>query len=270
MPLSVVKFKHMNQKFSLSTAVVIFLMIVALMAVTRFTPVRPHWGSLEMRPSSTITVSGQSKAEQSNQIAEFSAGVETIEATKEEALNKANEAMNELIASVKALGIEDKDIQTQSANVYQETQYERPEIMIYPPMPDDGTAVKGNWRANNSVTIKLHQVDQAEDLLNVLNQSGANYVYGPNFMVDETTVDEGTLMGEAVADAREKAEKVASGNQQKVGKIISLSEGGAYPMYAYESAMNFGVGGAKDVARAELEPGSSTTYKNVTVTFELY
>lgn len=260
----------MHQRPALNSLVVVFLLVVGLIALTRFTPLRPHWGSLEMRPTSTITVSGQAQKDQINQLAQFTAGVESIEATKEEALNKANESMNELIAAVKALGIEDQDIQTEVANVYQETEYERAEIMIYPPMPDRGSAVKGNWRANNSVSIKLRQVELAEDLLAVLNQSGANYVYGPNFMIDDTMIDDASLLSEAVADAKAKAESIATGNNQKVGKIISLNEGGVYPMYTAYEAMPMAMGSAKDTTRANLEPGSSTSYKSVTVTFELY
>jgi uncharacterized protein len=260
----------MYQKPQLNSLLVAFFLVVGLIAMTRFTPLRPHWGSLEMRPTSTITVSGQAQKDQANQLAQFTAGVESIEETKEEALNKANEAMNELIVAVKALGIEDQDIQTEVANVYQETEYERAEILIYPPMPDRGTAVKGNWRANNSVSIKLRQVDLAEDLLAILNRSGANYVYGPNFMIDDTMIDDATLLSEAVANAKAKAESIAAGNNQKVGKIISLNESGAYPMYAAYETATMAMGSAKDSVRAELEPGSSTSYKNVTVTFELY
>lgn len=260
----------MNQKPTLSSLTVIFLFVLGLIALTRFTPLKPHWGSLEMRPTATITVTGEAKQEQANQLAQFNAGVESIEATKEEALNKTNEAMNELISAVKALGIEDKDIKTEVANVYQETEYEQAEIMIYPPMPDRGAAVKGNWRANNSVSIKLRQIDLAEDLLTVLNQSGANYVDGPNFMIDDSMVEDELLLSKAVADAKAKAESVATGSNQKVGKIISLNEGGTYPFYNAYETMPMAMGSAKDVSRAELEPGSSTSYKSVTVTFELY
>ncbi len=260
----------MYQKPQFNSLVIAFLLVVGLIALTRFTPLRPHWGSLEMRPSSTITVSGQAKKDQANQIAQFTAGFESIEASKEEALDKANTAMNELIAAVKAMGIDAADIQTEMANVYQETTYDRPEIMIYPPMPDRGEAVKGNWRANNSVSIKLRQVDQAEDLLALLNQSGANYVYGPNFMIDDMMTEDETLLNEAVANAKAKAVGIAAANNQKVGKIISLSENGAYPMYAAYETMPMAMGSAKDSVRTDLEPGSSTTYKSVIVTFELY
>lgn len=258
----------MNEKPNQGNLLFAFILVVGLIAITRFTSLKPHWGTLEMRPSATITVSGTAKKEQANQIATFTAGVESIEASKEDALNKANEAMNELIAKVKAFGIEDQDIKTENASVYQETEYEA-EIMIYP-APDRGNAKKGDWRANNSVTIKLKDVAKAEELLAILNSSGANYVYGPNFSVDDLAQSNDELLTEAVANAREKAERIAKSNQQSVGKMISVTESGNYPFYAaYESAMPMAMGSAKSITDANLEPGSSLSSKTVTVTFEL-
>jgi len=261
----------MNQKQNSATLLIVFVLIVGLIAITRFTDLKPHWGSLEMRTNSTITVSGTAKKEQLNQIANFTAGVESIEETKEEALNKANEAMNQLIAKVKEFGIRAEDIQTQETNVYQETEYVSADSsvrnLIYP-QPDGGDAQKGDWRANNSVTIKLREVDKAEALLAILNTSDANYVYGPNFSVDDTEALGDDLLSEAVNNARAKAEKVAAANNQQVGKIISLTEEGSYPVYeSYKSAVP--ITGGATVVDARLEPGSSTTTKTVSVTFEL-
>jgi uncharacterized protein YggE len=225
-----------------------------------------------MGSTSTITVSGLAKKEQSNQIASFTAGMDSIEESKEEALNKVNEAMNQLIAKVKDFGIKEEDIQTQTASVYQETEYvELSNSGITKTMyPQRGDAQKGDWRANNSVSIKLREVDKAEDLLAILNESGANYVYGPDFSIEDVDLASDELLTEAVINAREKAEKVAAANNQKVGKIISLTEGGISPIYsAYKLMAPMTGGGGESAIDANLEPGSSTTSKTVTVTFEL-
>ena len=135
----------MNQKLNANT-LLLFLLVIALIAITRFTDLKPHWGSLEMRTNATITVSGTAKQEQNNQIANFTAGMESIEATKEEALNKTTAAMNQLIDKVKAFGIKAEDIQTQNASVYQETEYvpmNEVSTLIYPPQ-ERGDARKGD------------------------------------------------------------------------------------------------------------------------------
>lgn len=263
----------MNQKQNFATILFAFVLLVGLIAITRFTNLKPHWGSLEMRPTATITVSGTAKKEQVNQIANFTAGVESIEASKEAAMNKTNEAMNKLIAKVKEFGIKAEDIQTEQVNVYQETEYVSSgdaQTMIYPPQPDT-RAQKGQWRANNSVSIKLREVDKAEQLLAILNENGTNYVYGPNFTIDDAETAGDELLSQAVANAKTKAESIANANNQRVGKIISLTESGSsYPIYsAYDSVMPMAGGMTKSVSNAELEPGSSSASKTVTVTFEL-
>jgi len=262
----------MNQKPNVGKLLLCFFLVIGLIAITRFTDLKPHWGSLEMRTNATITVSGTAKKEQVNQIANFTASVESIEETKEEALNKTTEAMNQLIAKVKELGIKTEDIQTQNASVYQETEYvpmSEPTTLIYP-QPERGDARKGDWRANNSVNIKLREIDKADALLAILNNSGANYVYGPDFSIDDVETSSNELLAEAVVNAREKAEKIATANNQRVGKILSLVEGNSYPIYAnYKSVMPLAGGGSELAMDANLEPGSSTTSKTVTVTFEL-
>lgn len=262
----------MNQKTNGGNLFFAFILVVGLIAITRFTSLKPHWGSLEMGATSTITVSGLAKKEQNNQIANFTAGMDSIETSKEEALNKVNEAMNQLIAKVKDFGIKEEDIQTQTASVYQETEYVDSNTsgvtnMMY---PERGDAQKGDWRANNSVSIKLREVDRAEALLAILNESGANYVYGPDFSIEDVDSASDELLADAVNNAREKAEKIATANNQKVGKIIALTEGGVSPIYSAYKLMAPMTGAGNETAiDANLEPGSSTTSKTVTVTFEL-
>lgn len=248
----------------------VFTLILLLIVLTRFTNLKPDWGSFEIktRQASTITVTGKAEKQELNQIAYFTAGVESIEESKEAALKKSTEAMNQLIEQVKAFGIQAEDIQTQNVNVYQETEYVKETGVTNNLMyPDRGDAQKGDWRANNSVDITLRDVKRAEELLAILNNSGANYVTGPNFSLDDADQLADELLAEAVKNARAKAEKIAATNQQKVGKIITLSEDAVYPLYEnYRSAMPLSGGGGMD---AKLEPGSSTTAKTVSVTFEL-
>lgn len=259
-----------NHKYS--PWLLVFGFTVALIALTRFTPLKPHWGSLEMRQAATITVTGEARETRTNQVAQFTAGFEAIEVDKDTALSKANQAMNEVIEQVKTLGVEAADIQTENANVYQEIEYERVEILIYPPMPDAGTAKKGQWRANNSVSIKLRNIDQAEQLLSLLQNSGANYVYGPNFGLDQDQIATDTeLVTQAVAAAKTKAEQIAAASGQRVGKMVSFYENETYPVFrGYAETMPMAMGSSKDAVVANVEPGSSQLHKTVTVTFELY
>ncbi len=215
-----------------------------------------NWGKISMVPTELVSVTGEAKSAQTNQIASFSAGVDAVNENKDTAVKEVNSKVEAMIKAVKDFGIKDADIKTQNLSIYQnEESYW-----------DNGVqkSRKGQWRVSNSIEITLRQIDQAAKLADLLTNSGANNVYGPNFRLDDTSDAEKGLFDAAMADAREKAELIAKSSGRKLGKVISVTEGGAtnniYPQYLKG---DMGGGGAP------IEPGSSTVYKNLNVVFEL-
>lgn len=232
------------------------LFVTALLAGIYFVPwEKITWGKLEFLPASTVTVNGEAKDEQRNQIATFTAGVSVVHDDKQSAMNEVNDKIGTLIQAIKTFGTNDQDIKTQNLTVYQreETYWDN----------DRQKTRKGQWYVSNSVQIKLRDVDQASDLADVLGKSGANSISGPNFQLDDTTETEKDLLSKAIEDAREKGEIMALAEGRTLGKVISISEGGAVSG-ALRFPMGFEGGGGIPV-----EPGSGTVYKTVSVVFEL-
>ncbi|KKS77271.1 MAG: hypothetical protein UV74_C0013G0041 [Candidatus Woesebacteria bacterium GW2011_GWB1_43_14] len=212
-----------------------------------------NWGKVELLPTSTITVTGEAKQTERNQIASFSAGVTAQNDDKDTAVNEVNEKMTKLIADLKEFGINDSDLETQSISVNKDEMME----LIYPPR-----TTSGQWRASNSVEIALRDVDRTDELADLLSASGATDVYGPNFRLDDTNTQQAELLADAINDAREKAEKIAEASDRKLGKVITVTEGSSpsiYPLMEARSA---------DTS-TPVEPGSSSIYQTATVTFEL-
>lgn len=213
-------------------------------------------GSNPLFPKDTITVSGEAQGKQASQIALYYASVNASNDDKQTALNEVNTKMTALIAEVKKLGVPDEDIQTQNVGVNE-----------YPPsypVPVDTTVKR--WTANNSITITLRDLTKASNLADILTIMGTN-VSGPNYQADNTTSTQADVLGEAIENARKKAEKIAQASGRTLGKAIKIDEGGygVYPVM--ERSM--GVGGDTKVLPPPTEPGSQTVYKTVTVTFEL-
>lgn len=209
-----------------------------------------NWGRISFQEESVV-VNGESKTQQKNQVASFSAGVNVIGEDKEKAVAEVNEKMGELIVSIKSFGIADADVQTQSMNVYEQQETDKTK--------------KNQWVVNNTIEITLRDVNKANDLMNLLNKSGANNIYGPSFRTDDTTDTEKTLYDSAMADAREKAELIAKSSGRKLGKVINVVDGsssGYYPVY--KSALSSDAMGGGAVSEA----GSTTISKTLTVTFE--
>lgn len=212
-----------------------------------------NWGKVQLSQAETITVTGEAKGQQKSELARFTATVKKINDDKQTAVNEVNQHMETLIKQIKAFGISESDIKTQTINIYQQEEqyYEGDRRKTRP----------GQWRVSNTLEITLRDTSQTSQLTDLLAKSGATNVYGPNFYVDETTSLEANLMEEAIKNAREKAEKIAQGANKELGEIINVTEEGATKQGPIPLA---GGGGG-----AATKPGTSTVSKKVTVVFGL-
>lgn len=231
---------------------------LALLAVLYFFPWRMiTWGKIVMGPERMVTVTGYAESKEKNEIANFSAGVNSVKDSKDEAVSEVNGKISAITTAIKEFGVDAADIQTQSMSVYQrqETYY------------DNGVqkSKPGQWDVNNTISVTLRDVSRASAMADLLTASGATNVYGPNFQLDTSAKAEDSLISDAIADARIKAEAMAKASETSLDKIISVTEGSSsnliYPMYAARDGM--GGGGSA------VEPGSTKISKTVTVVWSL-
>ena len=225
--------KHTENK----GVIVLFLILIGILVF--------HWRGFK---DETVVVTGESETKQANEVASFSAGVNVIKEKKEEAVDEVNKKVKELVTSVKDFGIAEGDIQTQSVNVYEQQETDK--------------SKKNQWVVNSTVEITLRDMSKANDLMDLLNKSGANNIYGPSFRIENTTDAEKTLYDSAMADAKEKAGLIANSSGRKLGKVINVVEGNSGNYSPIYKTLSSGAGGA------ELSPGTSTISKTLTVTFE--
>lgn len=228
------------------------LALAVLLAIVYVFP--PHFVN---QPPRTITVVGSAQTQKANEVATFTAGVSAVNDDKQKAVNEVNTKVTDLIQAVKKFGVAAGDIRTQNMNIYQnqETYYE-------------GGAQKqrmGQWNVSNSVEMTLRDVAKASEFSDLLSQSGANNVYGPNFSLDNRPTNDAKLMQEAIADATAKAKAMAKNSGMALGKVITIQEGSDQNPVIY-SAKGMGLGGG---GGAPTEPGSTSVSKSVVVTFEL-
>lgn len=236
---------------------IIFAAII-LFAGTFFIPWHfVDWGGVQIEPTNTITITGEAKRKEKNQIASFDISVRTSNENREVATKEVNTKIESIIAAVKKFGIKPDDIESGSINMsrYDETYW------------DNGVSKRrpGPWNVSNSLDVILRDTEKASEFTELLWNSGATGVYGPNFSIDDSTAAEQELLGEAIKDAVKKADVLANSSGRKLGKIISVTEGSqSISAYRYTATEELGGGGGVPV-----EPGTGTVYKSVTVMFEL-
>lgn len=230
--------------------------------------------SKSVTPNRSFSVSGEGKIVAVPDIAELSFGVLTEGGKNLASLQKENTAkVNRIIAFLKENGIEEKDIRTQFYNISPRYQYfscppPRPiKDGIQTSMPCPPQEIVG-YTINQSVSVKIRQLDKTGDILARVVEKGANTVSGPVFTVDDPTELQNKARMEAVAQAKEKAKAVAGAGGFRLGKLLSLNEGISLPSPI--SAQFYSKGGyGGEFIDAAIEPGSQEIRVNVTLVYEI-
>ena len=205
----------------------------------------------------TIAISGQGKITSIPDIASVEVGLLTEKKDVKSAQKENTEKMNRLIANLKSLGVESKDIQTSYYNIY--PQYDWP----------DGKQVLRGYQVNQGVSVKIRNLEKIGDVLAAAGENSANQVSGLSFNIDDPETLRQEARVKALENAKEKAEALAEVAGVKLGKIVSFSEYSESPVPMYKSMDAYGIGGGGEAAAPTVESGSMDVIVNVTVNYEI-
>ncbi len=202
---------------------------------------------------STVTVVGDGRVLVEPDTAHVSFGVEATGQTFAAAQADASTKMQTVIDTLLGLGVPREEIRTTrlSANpVYDQ---------------NDRSVIRG-YTANNSVQVRLHDLSRVGAIVDAVTAAGANRVEGISFSVEQITEPKNQARGQAMQDARTKADQLASlaGLRVTSVKAIQESDASAPPPRPQPAA-----------ARAEgtfaapppIEPGTQEIRTQVTVTY---
>lgn len=208
-------------------------------------------------PENTITVTGIGTASGSPDIAYIELGVEMVEPELADAYAQAASAMQSVTDALVELGIDRADIRTSSVNIYPQEQFN----------PQTGEPGERTYRVSNIIRITVHDVTMIEDVISTAVGAGANTIYNFNFGIEDTAALEQQARTDAVANARERAEQLASALGVTVGEPVVIAEtyGSGSPI------MPFGRGGgmALDSAAMPISPGQLDVTVQVQVSFAM-
>jgi uncharacterized protein YggE len=202
-----------------------------------------------------LSVSAEGKTEGRPDMATINLGVTTEGQTAQAALAENARRMTALTQALRRAGVAERDIQTSNVSVYPQQQYvegESPRITGY--------------QANNSVTAKVRRIDNTGRVIDAAVAAGGNTVNGVSFSYQDPDAQLDAARGNAIAEARRRADLYASALNMRVHRIVAVQEGGGYsppvPMSMARMEM------AQD-ASTPIAPGEIETRVSVSVTFEL-
>ena len=204
-----------------------------------------------------ISVHGQGSISAKPDLVNLQVGVQVQKDKLEDAQAEANTKMDAVMKQLKVAGIEDKDIST--------SQYNLEPVMNYN-NPNQPPTVIG-FRVTNILDVKVRDITKAGKLIDDLVASGANSVYGLSFGFSDPSALMRQAREKAVADARAKAEQLATLGGVTLGAPVFIEDGGSntpvppIPMMASaEKAMGGGVATAITPGQQEIRVDVNVQY----------
>jgi uncharacterized protein YggE len=166
-----------------------------------------------------ILVTGEGSVELAPDMAVLTLTVTREAATAAAALEANSSAMGEVLAAMKAEGIEDRDLQTADFSI-------RPKY-VYPPSRSKGEAEAPRivgYTVRNSLSVRVRDIGRVGAILDRSITLGVNEGGNIAFGNDDPSAALGQARTEAMHAAMAKAETLARAAGARVGRILEISE----------------------------------------------
>lgn len=216
----------------------------------------------------SITIEGNGEVIAIPDVANFSFTISETAETVELAQNIATDKNNNSLKYLRNKGIDDVDIKTTSYNVYPKYEWIRTECAFDGPCSGGKNELVG-YTVSQTTKVKVRNTKDAGDILSGIGQIGISNVSGLTFLIDDEELLKEEARALAIADAKEKAEKIADELGIDLDDIIGFNEnlgsrGGID--YGYDSLMTLE---AKSSSVPEISVGENTITSRVYVIFEI-
>lgn len=188
----------------------------ALLMITAATPIAT---ADERPPLRLLTLNGEGSVKATPDMAIIRVGVVRVAENARDALSANNEAMAQVLASLKAAGIEDKDLQTSGFSIQPRYHYDKsnrrePRIIGY--------------QVSNQITAAVRNLTTLGDTLDRVVSLGSNQINGITFTIADPEPLKNEARRRATANALAKAKLYAEAAGIALGPIQQISESGGY------------------------------------------
>ena len=175
--------------------------------------------------------------------------------TVTEARDEAASLMSAVLQAVRAQGVADPDIQTVTLSLSPVYDYD-----------DDfdsrgGYAVIG-YQVDNGIRVRVRDLDRIAALVDDAMGAGATGLDGISFVVSDPSAAEAEARADAVADARRRAEALATAAGIELGEVMAIGETQSSPVWPYSYGRS-----TADMGGTSVEPGTSEVSVSVQVVF---
>lgn len=182
-------------------------------------------------------------------------------------------------------GIAKKDIQVQGYNSMPQYEYQNAVCPPEPMQPQNGVSsgsvstaiycppgknVLTGYEISEDVSVKVHDLTKAGDIVTGIGAVGISEITGPNFSIENEDALKEKARKIAIDDAKAKADALSKDLGVQLVRIVNFSENGNYPvpMYAMGAAKADNVSSVP-APSPTLPTGENKITSNVTITYEI-
>jgi uncharacterized protein YggE len=199
----------------------------------------------------TVSVTGSATIRSAPDEAVVSLGVQTQAPTAQGSLQQNASRMNEVMKAILGDGVKSADIATAWVN-------------LYPNYDSGGTAIV-SYTAQNQVDVAVRDLSNVGSIIDDAVGAGADLSNGIQFQLSDQNQGVEQALGEAVANARVKAEALATASDTSLGSVVTITEG-TTPQYP---PVPFAADAGRGEASTPISPPTLETQVTVTVVWSL-
>jgi len=237
-------------------AVLILITAVYMIFATQNEAKRGKYIGQDIQVKNTITVSGEGKIMAKPDIGEVSLSVVSDASTVAAAQKDNTGKMNAMIKAIKDLGVDEKDLKTVNYSIFPKYQYAYGKSTII------------GYEVNQTLDVKIRQLDKASTILAKAAESGANQIGSLTFTIDNPDSIKAEARKKAIDDAKQKAEVLKNDLGVSIVRIVSFSESGSQPPISYLKDSALGIGGGA-APSPEVQTGQNEITVDVSITYEI-
>ena len=165
-----------------------------------------------------LSVTGQGEAKAKPDIAFISIAVDRKGKTASEAASVSASATQKLLDALNKAGIDQKDIETSNVNINPIYKANQPSF--------DGESKVIGYDATNQIQVTVRNVNDVGHIIDVVVLTGDYTIGGLTFSLEKDENSQAEALKSAVADARKKADIVATAAGKMVAGIKNITIGG--------------------------------------------
>ncbi|OPL08942.1 MAG: hypothetical protein AVO33_08510 [delta proteobacterium ML8_F1] len=200
--------------------------------------------------TNTLSVQGSGEVNVQPDTAIINIGLETRDSNAAAAQEKNNVIMEEVVAAMKTIGIDSKDIKTEYYNMYRGY--------------DHNTNTEQElYIVNNTLKITVREIENVGQAIDTAVDLGANQVNSIQFTLSDDAELYKEALAKALTDAGEKAEQLAQSTGRPLKGIVSIVEN------TNQSPVMYDYGYSREAAAASpIETGELQVRATVQVVYE--